>query len=125
MKQKYLLILLSLFFYSFIFVNKTKLIVKNTLNNCPKDTLNFKKNVVFYDWGWAYFGGGDKFDKCEDSFQIRYGFTNKRVGGCLNKPSKRFVWRMHNKQSERKMKRRHGTNWREKFNRELDACCRR
>jgi hypothetical protein len=56
------------------------------------------------------------------AIKSKYGFEEKRVAGCVVGPLRLLRWNTHNRRSERKMKKRHGENWREKYELERRNC---
>lgn len=87
---------------------------------------NFKKHktLYFYEWGLSLpFDEIDfKIMQCKNTLNNKYGFDSVNKGGCRVPRFKRFLWEIHNNRIERKLKRRHGDNWRENYSKELSDC---
>lgn len=89
------------------------------------DTLEIHKSfktITFYTWGMPNFGDSDTRISCEDSLRRKYGFTYKRVAGCVVTSKKARKWERHNKKCRRQMIQRHGQNWKKNYDREVNSC---
>lgn len=82
------------------------------------------KTLHFYEWGLSLpFDEMDfKFLNCKNTLNNKYCFDSVNKGGCRIPRLKRYFWTRHNNRIERKLKRRHGENWRENYSKELSDC---
>jgi hypothetical protein len=88
-------------------------------NTNHSDTSEKYRIVTFYTWGLPSRSRGG--DSCESAIKKKMGFKEVRRGGCIPPRNYKKLER-HNKKSERKMIRRHDTDWRNKYYDEVRKC---
>ncbi len=111
-----ILLLIFLIHYSYGKERNVTVISKDSIKN-------HKYRVIeFYKWGMPGFGYPDIYLACEDSLQHKYGFVYSFKAGCVPSYKQVKIWTRHNNKCERRMIRRHGSEWRMKYRMEFDKC---
>jgi len=59
---------------------------------------------------------------CRTDLEGKYGFNYKEKAGCEVKRIQSFLWDRHNEKVERKMIRRFGKDWEDKYMTDIEKC---
>lgn len=89
------------------------------------DTLKTSKTKpykIVYRYSWGLYSAWGPENECVKDLKIKYGYDTKTKAGCLVSSGQRRRWVRHNKKVEKIMAKRHGENWSEKFELELNNC---
>jgi hypothetical protein len=85
------------------------------------------KMLYFYTFGLICSldgENGNKFYKCDLELKKKYGFGYIRKAGCVVRTRQLRRWTRHNKMVEIRLTLRHGKNWYQKYEAELNQCAR-
>lgn len=75
--------------------------------------------LVKYQWGVLVF---DPDIMCKLEIMDKYGFCYKRVADCEVSTKELAKWERHNRKIDRKLKRKNGKEWKERFWEEIENC---
>jgi peroxiredoxin family protein len=122
MKKFFLFVILYL---TFIQYSKGQIIGINKAvdtTSLSKSTTNGKAKMVYFKtWGLQKLDNHD-YESCRDSLQLKYGFKNRVVSGCVVTSNQVRRWTKYNNKMEKQMIERNGVAWREKYELELETC---
>lgn len=77
------------------------------------------KTLYFYTYGLQAYGPDNQ---CITDLKKKFGFDKITKAGCIVRPGQLRRWQRHNERIEKKMEKRHGADWREKYKAELAKC---
>ena len=75
-----------------------------------------------YTYGLPAYGDMDETSPCIAEAQKFYGFRYVRKAGCVVRLMQVWRWDLHNNRVERKMTRRFGADWRDRYYEKLNEC---
>ena len=90
--------------------------------NDNKDNFKEKKNKTLHLYTWGTPAYGEERDSCVILLSKYYGFDEKTKAGCTLTFGQERRWTRHNNRVEKKLKKRYGENWEEKYDAELSKC---
>lgn len=99
------------------------LIFTNVKGKSPQDSIQQStKYKTLYRYTYGLQRHKQIVDDCRKELSEIYGYTDKVVAGCLVTSWQVMRWDRHNKRVSKKMERRFGKDWKEKYNSDLKKC---